>query len=527
MLELDERCKRFGIDFSIGGGNALGAVRHGGFLPWDDDVDIYITRDNYQKILAVRDEFFTDDFILVDYKGYPGYANPLPRIVSTDDTVLSRSRMADGTPKGTFLELFILDPMPRDSAAQDAWLKKHWLYTELVTRSFRIANPSVSGHFDLALYEEWLGRCEREERFEVLGQLEDELFCVREEDAVEFCARWGTHDCIYPVAAFASYTRIKFGEVDLPVAVGVIDNLYADYGEDWMYIPKAGTEHTHNIIENMHVPYEHFMADCEAFIDAEQLQRDLCEHKELLVRAFDVERKTHLARLDLKAAAVRAQLGLSPLDEKAADSALVSGEFSYLEERYGYWRSMQLSKSFWKWNVAIELEDSELFFALAWLFAQGDYAAAIKIAGLADKQDGLGERTRGLLAAMEGVRGVYRALGHRELAAAQAAYAELARGGYPYWDMQFDYRYLGVYLATRGDACDASKLAGFEEDVAKLLAENPDNGVVASLAADVALLGGKKPEAAALYKQALETTRNEFTQRHARRRMSQIEGGQR
>lgn len=527
MLELDERCKRFGIDFSIGGGNALGAVRHGGFLPWDDDVDIYITRDNYDKMLAVRDEFFSDDFILVDYKDYPGYANPLPRIVSTDDTVISRSRMADGTPKGTFLELFILDPVPLDHAAKDAWLKKHWLYTELVTQSFRIVNPSVSSHFDLALYEEWLKRCESEGRFEILAQLEGELFCVPEGDAVEFCARWGTNDCIYPVAAFASYTRIKFGEVDLPVAIGVIDNLYADYGEDWMYVPEAGTEHTHSIIENMHVPYERFMADCEAFIDEEELQSDFFEHKVLLVRAFEAERKTHLARLALKAAAVRAQLELKALDEGAADAALASGDFSYLEERYGYWRSMQLSKSFWKWGVAIEIEDSELFFALAWLFAQGDYATAIKIAELLANQRKMGDRCEGLLAAMTGARSVYRALGHRDLAAAKEAYEALDSTGYQYWGTQFDYRYLGVYLVTRGTTCDGERLAEYAALATRLLDENRQNGVVASLAADVALLGGKAAEASTLYKRALKTTRNEFTQRHAARRLAQIEGSQR
>ena len=176
MLELDDRCTRFGIDFSIGGGNALGAVRNGGFLPWDDDVDIYITRDNFEKMLAVRDEFFSDDFILVDYKSHPGYGNPLPRIVSTDDTVVSKSRLADGTPKGTFLELFVLDPMPNDPVQRREWLELHWLYTELVALNFRVASPYVEEHVNLERYEEWLGRCNVEGRFKVLAQLEEQLF---------------------------------------------------------------------------------------------------------------------------------------------------------------------------------------------------------------------------------------------------------------------------------------------------------------------------------------------------------------
>ena len=188
MLELDERCQRFGIDFSIGGGNALGAVRNGGFLSWDDDVDIYITRENYDKMLAARDEFFSDDFILVDYKTYPGYGNPLPRIISIDDTVVSKSRLADGTPKGTFLELFVLDPMPDDPAKRKEWLDYHWLYAELTSTNFRVVGPAVDNHFDLDRYEEWLERCNTEGRFEVLRQLEERLFCIPESDATDYCA---------------------------------------------------------------------------------------------------------------------------------------------------------------------------------------------------------------------------------------------------------------------------------------------------------------------------------------------------
>ena len=49
LLKIDEVCRRYNIEYSIAYGTQIGAVRHGGFIPWDDDADIIMTRTNYNK----------------------------------------------------------------------------------------------------------------------------------------------------------------------------------------------------------------------------------------------------------------------------------------------------------------------------------------------------------------------------------------------------------------------------------------------------------------------------------------------
>lgn len=51
-VDLDELCRRNDIEYYIMGGTALGAKRHGGFIPWDDDLDIFMTPDNYDRFKA-------------------------------------------------------------------------------------------------------------------------------------------------------------------------------------------------------------------------------------------------------------------------------------------------------------------------------------------------------------------------------------------------------------------------------------------------------------------------------------------
>lgn len=68
MKFIDYVCRENDIEYFIMGGTALGAIRHGGFIPWDDDLDIFMTPQNYEKFRKVFNTLKNDKFVLQEWK---------------------------------------------------------------------------------------------------------------------------------------------------------------------------------------------------------------------------------------------------------------------------------------------------------------------------------------------------------------------------------------------------------------------------------------------------------------------------
>lgn len=65
LHEVDRICRKYGIQYMLFAGTALGAVRHGGFIPWDDDIDVIMLRPEYERFLALAvDELDSNTYYL-------------------------------------------------------------------------------------------------------------------------------------------------------------------------------------------------------------------------------------------------------------------------------------------------------------------------------------------------------------------------------------------------------------------------------------------------------------------------------
>lgn len=525
MKRFDALCRQHGIVYYLGGGSALGAVRHEGFLPWDDDVDLYITRSNYEKLLQQKESFFSDDFVLVNHDEFPLYGNTVVRCVNTRDAAITKARIVDGTPKGSFIELFVMDPMPRDPDEQDLWLRKHYVYADLLAVYFRLGNPRIDRSVDPALYEHYCQRSLQEGREEVLRELEDELFSISEEDSDEYCSRWGTRNLIYNIEWLQEPRYVPFEDTLLPVPTCAEEVLRFDYGDEWMYIPAFEDQVVHTYADSSTISYAHFVEDYTQFLDVDKLRATYAPRKRASINKYFIQRENHKSRLALQAVGVRASLANKHVALADLEESYRAARFEALAAHFEVWDAYQSSQVFWEWQEPLVLDDDELFLALIPQFMKGRYPKVRKILTWNLRDAGLGPRCACLLEAVDAVRDAYIAIDHGRYEEIKACLDRVAVVDISHIDQQYDYQYLGLFAASK--ACE--KKGAVDSDVvqrAQALADvYPDKGEIAVLVADLLALSSNDSEALEWYGRAAQTTRHGFILRHALKRQSELSEG--
>lgn len=88
LIEFDRICKKHNIQYFLSGGTCLGAVRHGGFIPWDDDIDIDVWHTDYKKLLKILPKELSNDFFMQTDKTDPSFRRKYMRVVDKNSEVI-------------------------------------------------------------------------------------------------------------------------------------------------------------------------------------------------------------------------------------------------------------------------------------------------------------------------------------------------------------------------------------------------------------------------------------------------------
>lgn len=119
--EIDRICRKYEIPYFADWGTLLGAVRHKGFIPWDDDLDITMKRADYQRFLQVAPKELPEEYEVFTYETHPDFWSFLARVVAKKRICFEEAHLREfyGFPYIVGIDIFVLDNVPEDEARNE------------------------------------------------------------------------------------------------------------------------------------------------------------------------------------------------------------------------------------------------------------------------------------------------------------------------------------------------------------------------------------------------------------------------
>ena len=112
LKKFDEICVDNDIEYSIGFGTMLGAIRHKGFIPWDDDVDILITRQNFEKLCSLPEGVFGEEYFFQTVNTDSEYPYNTARLRKNNTSMIYEKWKKSNFHQGIYIDIIPLDEVP-------------------------------------------------------------------------------------------------------------------------------------------------------------------------------------------------------------------------------------------------------------------------------------------------------------------------------------------------------------------------------------------------------------------------------
>lgn len=255
-----EVCEKNDLTYFAVSGTILGAVRHKGFIPWDDDIDVALPRKDYNKLKKLFKEF-EYPYFLQSSETDPEYGFSYLRLCNSNTTIVTKPLEYADYNHGIYIDIF-----PLDYASDDEMeLRRNSIYNLIMKNSahMRLKNPNKSQK-DIERINNYYDP--NMSPLDVFNKIE-EIASMKENDknaqylASLVCTMCHINKSKKPKEAYDGYVETPFESLKVRLPIGHIELLKVEYG-DYMQFPpveKRGIWHECEMYPD--IPYKDYYKD--------------------------------------------------------------------------------------------------------------------------------------------------------------------------------------------------------------------------------------------------------------------------
>lgn len=398
FLEVDEICRKHNLRYVMSGGTLIGVWRHEGFIPWDDDMDIYMPRSDWEKFAEICKTELPPNRALLCSDVDRRYTNSFPRYADTESSAIHRHQIVSNDVAGEIIDVLTLDPIPDDDNEFKKYLMHFMVYSELLNTAVVYGTRF---EIPLGMYLKYLFSYYFLGKVRTLEKLEKIMFSYKEEECSRYAMRWGGYPFLFDKDMMFPVKEGIFEGTKVMIPQRTSDYLIWHYGDEWSYIPPHEGRESHDVVESLVFSYKEVR---EEYIGKVSKKRILFEAIWRKIRSLRYAKKNNALtdrRREIKARAE--ELDLQERLQEAGRNITEFVEernFKWLSDFFSHYFAVQLSADFigredfrnirpFYHPVLIRMEDDVFYAAVMTLFYTERIAKAYRMLQLREKYEHL------------------------------------------------------------------------------------------------------------------------------------------